>query len=154
MIKQATLNLPTLPPSTTQFFFPGVFNTEGIIHAIQSLREGTPQNWTREFTGAGVKVEEISNADLQDEMKYLVVFDKKDVHRRRYMVLFPKRFDHDWMFEAVQNAVFDSSFEGHMPYHICSAGFMASGALWGHGRSETLNIDHQKEDKKNSDLAF
>ena len=155
MIKKATLTLPT--GATMQFFFPGVFDSAGIVEAIHAIRQGSPRNWRREFVDLSVVIEEqeeISRLDSMTDQKYIVLFDKGDVHRRRYMILFPKKIDHDYMFEAAQNAAFESEFTDHTPINICSAGFMDGGADWGNGRSESLNIDSQKEDKKNSNLSF
>lgn len=128
------------------FFFPSEFSGESIIEAIRAIRTGDRHNWNRNFRDNEVEVTEATNIELNCEYKYIVIIDEFDVGKNRYMTIFPKSINHDFMLEVIQMAAFENDFPNNInPFGAASAGFISSkGGCFGH--SESLDVGRAKED--------
>lgn len=142
-VKHATLTLASLG-KTLEFYFPTCFSDEAITAGIQAIRLGSGSNWSREFIGMPVVITEQPDPKVTTEQKYIVLADKKDPHGQKYMIVFPKMINHDYMFEAAQRMVFETRFDKNPPRHCVSAGFVSYGQCG--GKSESLGIASHKDD--------
>lgn len=129
-----------------EFYFPSCFNDEAIIEGIKAIRLGSGNHWSREFRDLTVIVTEQADVVINggNDFKYIVMADKKDPSAQKYMVVFPKSINHDFMFEAAQRIVFQTDFDKHPPRNCVSAGFISYGKCG--GKSESLGIASHKDD--------
>lgn len=132
-------------PESLLFLFPFVFSDELITEAITSIRTGGDRDWKREFTKSQVVVNIGSNFALGSEHKYIVFYDRNFLKPDRHMVVFPKKIDHDRMWEYLRMVILQTDFpNGQDPGNIFSAGFTSGGECY--GRSETLKVKSDKGD--------
>ena len=129
------------------FFFPIKFNDKPIIKSLKGLRSDDFQNWKRIFIKSEVEVVELNTSlVLLNDHKYIVVYDKDSADKEKFMVVFPKVINHDYMFETVQDIVIDSNFQDDIiPYNAFSAGFINHEGIC-YGASETLDLKSNKTD--------
>jgi hypothetical protein len=144
MFKLVKLEVPEKPLS---FAFPASFSEDAIKSNLNCVRTGHHGNWKREYRKTPVTVEDNEAPVMWVDRKYIVLHDPDKKDSGHFMVIFPKMFSHDFMFEVLQHIAYESELgEGVRAVTSFSAGFVTNNTC--HGRSESMNVDGHKDDTK------
>lgn len=138
--KLVTLQVPNSPAI---FAFPRSFSEDAIKVSLKAIKRGYPQNWKRPYRDVSVSVEDYYNPLIWVDRKYIVHYDPTVKDSQRFMVLFPRRFSHAFMFEVLEYIAYQTNKGTVRPF---SAGFVTNNMC--HGCSDTLNIGGHADDSK------